>query len=170
MAIKWFEGKTEFQIPEYRGNGKFIPIQKVAINPEQTRLEYRQLQRIIPDVRLQTVEGFEFAIEIFVTSDITDKKKKDIDSFGLPTLRIDLSIFYRTNSEKCRIDKEFIENNLDRLLTTPGLKEWVKLNPENVLGKLEIRESKEFPTSPNTGCMTLISLLFFVILLVALLA
>ena len=57
---------------------------------EKTELEYRRLERIIPDVKLTTIEGVEFAIEIVVTSDISEDKKKKIDKFNLPTLRISL--------------------------------------------------------------------------------
>jgi hypothetical protein len=92
---------------------------------------------LIPDVKCCTVNGFEFAIEVFVTSDISADKRKLINEFRLPAVRIDLSKFYKKNPQQCRVDLAFIDENLTGLLTDVNLKSWV-IPPslEGIDGKL----------------------------------
>lgn len=74
---------------------------------------------------MTTSDGFEFAVEIFVTSDINEDKKKLIEKFDLPTVRIDLSEFYEAEPQKCRTDYNYVQQNLDSLLIDLNLKSWV---------------------------------------------
>jgi hypothetical protein len=124
-AVKWFEGKTEFEIPARKYNEKQLTQQTVALNSNETKLEYSRLQTIIPDVLLCTETGFRFAVEIVVTSDVNESKAKKIEAFNLPTLRISLTDFYKANKERCQTDLTFIQSHLNELLTDIKLKRWV---------------------------------------------
>lgn len=124
LAIKWFEGKTEFEIPAYSNQTKRAKQQIVQLEATETRLEYSQLKKHIPDVKLQTIDGFAFAIEIVVTNDMNANKIQIIKQFGLPTIRIELTSFYLQNPTECRMNKEFIESRLGTLLTDMTRKSW----------------------------------------------
>lgn len=157
LAIKWFENKTEFEIPEGINSGKRIKKQFLNLDPQKTYLEYSRLKTIIPDVKLYTFGKFEFAVEIFVTNDISDSKKKLIEQFGLPTIRIDLSDFYKLHPQECRINKDFVSQNLDNLLTDINLKEWVVFpNMELLLNELETENIPQPQHSNNPGCMVIL--------------
>ena len=137
-AVKWFCEKSAYEIPtnyEYNKEG----VQN--INQGLTKLEFRQLEKHIPDVVLTTNEGFTFAIEIVVTNDISNEKRKILSSFGLPTLRVNLSKFYEENKAKCRTDLEFILQNIDFLMMDKDRKSWIN-------GKKKI--------SDNNGCIVLL--------------
>lgn len=121
-AVKWFLNKSVYDVPD---NLLYSIGGILNIDFEKTKLEFRQLQNHIPDVVLSTTSGFTFAIEIIVTSDISNEKRKTIQAFGLPTLRIDLSDFYNENREQCRTDLQFIEQNLNRLMVDMDRKNWV---------------------------------------------
>jgi hypothetical protein len=156
LAVRWFIGKTSFEIPP----GKAIDQQVLSLDPEKTIPEYSRLKTMIPDVKLTTIDGFEFALEIFVTNDISWEKKKVIEQFGLPTLRIDLSGFYEKHPEQCRTDKDFVETSLDRLLSDLSLKEWVgaaKTEPE------PIPESIKEPQATPPGCMMILPVVVFLL-------
>ena len=155
MAVKWFENINTFEIPEFRTKKHFLSKQILKINSKKTELEYQKLKLIIPDVKLITESEFEFAIEIFVTSDIKDEKSKLINEFGLPTLRIDLSKFYKENPEKCRTDYEFINSRLNELLNNINLKSWEILpTQEQLENKIDIELIKEKETiNENEGCL-----------------
>lgn len=145
-AIRWFQGKTEFQIPSFVDKAFKVNQQIVAIDPTKTECEYRKLKVLIPDVKLNATNGFEFAIEIFVTSDISAEKKKLIHEFGLPVVRIDLSKFYKKNPHQCRVDIQFINHHLEVLLTDILLKSWViKPSQDIIIGKVEYREETKQP-------------------------
>lgn len=125
LAIKWFEDKNEFEIPDYFQGDKQVAKQTIQLDVNETRLEYSQLKRHKPDVKLQAINGFPIAIEIVVTNDVSPEKMKLIKIFGLPTVRIELTTFYKTHQNKCRVDKGFIEANLTALLTDISRKTWV---------------------------------------------
>jgi len=151
LAIKWFEGKKKFEIPSFEVGNKIANQQLLSIDSEQTELEYRRLERIIPDVKLTTNDGFPFAIEIVVTNDLSEDKIKLIEQFNLPTIRIDLTEFYEENTDKCRVDYDFVTANLDELLTDISLKSWAVLPKySETEGKLELTEK---PKNDNTGCL-----------------
>src|SRR5258708_1283889 len=83
-AIKWFIERSEYEIPAAKIGDVQIARQVVMLDDNKTFCEFRRLQTIIPDVKLCTLTGFEFAIEIVVTHDLNDLKKKLIGQFGLP--------------------------------------------------------------------------------------
>lgn len=154
LAVKWFEKRTDFELPRSKSRSKAI----VNLNTEKTELEYRKLERIIPDVKLTTTGGFEFAIEIVVTSDITGSKNKFIEEFNLPTVRIDLEEFYYQNQEKCRTDYDFVQEHLDRLLTNITLKNWaIEPSTEN---------ADQSPGSNGQGCLLVVAFVGFIYLII----
>lgn len=157
LAIKWFLDKVEYEWPA----NKILRRQTVHIDPLKTICEFRKLERIIPDVTLTTDNDINFAIEIVVTNDIHESKAKLIKEFNLPTIRVDLTTFYRENTEKCQTDLEFIQVNLDRLMTDVQLKSWV-IPVDNAV----IKEKFEFTeTSANNGCVTVLAGLGILLLL-----
>lgn len=148
LAVKWFEKKEEFEIPRFELDDKIVKQQKISIDSERTKLEYRQLERIIPDVIMTTIDGFEFAIEVVVTSDINEDKRKLIEKFELPTVRIILSDFYNKEPHKCRTDYSYIHQSLDHLLTNPELKSWV-IAPKKIVDSISFEEK----STGNSGCL-----------------
>lgn len=120
-AVRWFIGKASFEIPEHEP----LLVKRVDLDVLKTVTEFRKLPRHIPDVKLITTDAFEFAVEIFVTNDVKEEKKKIISQFGLPTLRIDLSDFYEENWEKCKTDLDFVKEKLEVLMTDNARKKWV---------------------------------------------
>ncbi len=151
LSIKWFKGKGKFEIPSFQVENKVTNQQLVSIDSELTELEYRRLERIIPDVKLTTNNGFQFAIEIVVTSDLSEEKIKLIEQFNLPTIRIDLTKFYEENTDKCRVDYDFVTAKLDELLSDIRLKSWAVLPKySETKGKLELTGK---PKTDNTGCL-----------------
>lgn len=141
LAIKWFQGRAQFEVPKYLRGGRNFKSKIIDLDFNRTVLEYNKLVGIVPDVKLFTLGGEEFAIEIVVTSDITEEKKKKINSFGLPTIRINLGEFYKAHLNKCRGDVSFVENHLDELLTELALKEWVNPPANNELGLPEVENT-----------------------------
>lgn len=91
--------------------------QHVKIDRLRSECEFRNLKRTVPDVKLITIEAFEFAVEIVVTSDISDEKSKLIHEFKLQTIRIDLTEFYKANKKDCQESYEFFNCHLTDLLT-----------------------------------------------------
>lgn len=156
LAIKWFENKTEFEVPKGAFSNKHINKQVLKLNVEKTILEYSHLKTIRPDVKLCTVENFEFAIEIVVTNDIDQSKNKLIEQFGLPTIRIDLTEFYKLNADKCRLDKQFVEQHLNGLLTNVNLKEWIVFPKTDEHG-LFINTSQQ--SANNTSWIAILSVI-----------
>ncbi len=126
LAIKWFEGKSIYEVPL----SNFITVSLLNIDADKTVTEYNFLKTIIPDVKLTTTNDFEFAVEIFVTNDISDEKMKLIQNFGLPTLRVDLSDFYKKYKTECRDNIKFVQGSLDFLMTDIKIKKWVFPVPE----------------------------------------
>lgn len=165
LAIKWFENKTEFEIPAVLSSGKKIKKQILKLDPLKTVLEYSRLKTIIPDVKLCSPDNFDFAIEIFVTNDISDTKKKIISEFGLPTIRVDLSKFYNQHSVECRMNKLFVEDNLQSLLTDCNLKTWV-VNPRLELTPSLQIEATPIPAAAKPGCMVMLTFIGVVWLLI----
>lgn len=164
LAIKWFLIQDEYEIPSLSLTGKKLVNQIVQLDKSKTECEFRKLKRIIPDVKLITENGFIFAIEIVVTSDINDSKSKLIEEFNLPTIRVDLSTFYNANKKSCQVDYEFIQNNLPTLLTDINLKSWV-IPPkyESINDKFEFIQ-----TNTNNGCLPILAGLGFFLLIRAL--
>lgn len=161
LAIRWFQNRESFEIPSCQLKNKDIKRQTVKLVPDLTVLEYRKLERIRPDVSLTTVSGVKFAIEIIVTSDIHESKRKLIDQFNLPTLRINLSDFYNANPEECRIGYEFVLANLDNLLNDIKLKTWVvPFEERDVDNKL-----KTSPVNKNSIVIWVLGILTLVVLL-----
>lgn len=153
-AVNWFLKKSEYEIPVNHIQGK-EGLQK--IDWEKTKLEFRQLEKHIPDVRLITTDGFEFAIEIFVTNDISNEKAKIISEFGLPTLRVDLSDFYNAHRNECRTNLKFIQQHLDFLMTDINRKMWVLPEDKNSIS------SKPYSSTlqDNQGCVFAFIVLLF---------
>jgi hypothetical protein len=163
LAVKWFGDCTAIEIPK----SDRIKQQTVELDITRTELEFRKLERIIPDVKLTTIKGFVFVIEIVVTSDIKMEKSKLIEDFKLPTLRIDLSNFYYRNKENCRTDYEFVKSNLDGLLTDINIKSWAIAPTNSNLDSLDLEELKPNPatTAENTGCLVVLFTLGTIIIL-----
>lgn len=157
LAIKWFIDKEQYEIPF----SNQIKRQFIELDKSKTVCEFRQLQRIIPDVILSTFNDFLFAIEIVVTSDIDENKAKLINEFHLPTIRVNLSNFYNQNKNSCQTDFEFIQEHLPKLMEDISLKSWV-IPPdfESNKEKLEIYQS-----NANTGCMTILACLGLIVLI-----
>lgn len=153
LAIKWFEGKEKFELPPFSKSIQ-LKTSTVLLNPNRTELEYKFYKNIIPDIKLTTTNGFEFAIEIVVTNDLDEKKLQKIQENDLPTLKIKLKDFYKNNREKC-LESEFVLNELEKLLTDNSLKEWVLEPKEEVLKTLFEWEE----INRNKGYIGLISLL-----------
>ena len=166
LAIKYFENRREFQVPEFEKSNAYSQEKTLRLNPDHTQLEYRRLQRIIPDVRLKTDKNFEFAIEIVVTSDIDEEKKKLIEKFNLPTLRIDLSRFYRANQMQCKTDIEFINNHLDDLLSDLSKKSWVippKVETKRTKGLEVMQKNRKYSFGvPQIAFLILLFLVFMI--------
>lgn len=160
LAIRWFVSKSEFEVPERVVSSKRIKRQILQLDTNKTLPEYSRLKLIKPDVKLYTVDGFEFAIEIVVTHDLDDSKKKLIDKFGLPTVRIDLSFFYKQFPYECRVNKSFVEKNLDNLPTNVELKKWV-ISPSEETPSLAMESLPISEHSQNTGCMWVLMLMGF---------
>ncbi len=139
-AVRWFIGKTSFEIPDNEP-----PLfKRVDLDQLKTVTEFRKLPRHVPDVKLMTSDAFEFAVEIFVTNDVKEEKKKIISQFGLPTLRIDLSDFYEENWEKCKTDLDFVKEKLEVLMTDNARKKWVHKS---------VATSKQL--GDNEGCLSI---------------
>ncbi|MBA7552164.1 hypothetical protein ES705_44719 [subsurface metagenome] len=163
MAVKWFEDQEFFEIPSYHLSENSIIQQQLDLNPKKTQLEYRKLERIIPDVILTTRNDYVFAVEIIVTSDLDEDKRKLIDQFNLPTIRLDLSEFYNMNCERCKTDYVFVKENLDNLLTNIALKSWIiPVNPLQIGDKLIVAKN---PKSDNTGCLIVMATLGIIYLI-----
>lgn len=62
-----------------------------------------------------------------------EEKMSKLKESDVPTIEIDLSNFYYIHNEKCQVDKQFIDENLDDLLTDIKLKKWV--NPPSLIRK-----------------------------------
>ena len=160
LAVQWFIGKNEYELPEYVFADKRLASQIVKLEPTKTECEFRKLKRIIPDVKLVTTNSFEFAIEIVVTNDISDSKAKLIEEFGLPTIRVNLIHFFNQNKSECRTNYDFIQKHLPTLLTDFKLKSWAippKLN--DLLGKFEVDDiliPVKPSTNANSGCMLIL--------------
>jgi hypothetical protein len=129
-AISWFKGKNDFEIPSHLFKNKLLDKQIIQIDSSKTELEFRKLKRIIPDVILHSPSGLILAIEIVVTNDISEKKKKLIDEFNLPTLRINLAEFYSLDPFRSRTDLEYIMANINVLLSDLSLKSWIRVPSE----------------------------------------
>ena len=155
LAIKWFENKASFEIPGYSFSTTRLKTQTLELDIKETILEYSQLKLVIPDVKLKTLSGFEFAIEIVVTNDVSDQKKRLIEQFNLPTLVIDLGEFYSSHPKECRVDKVFIQTHLDSLLTDKELKRWV-LFPESSLNSSGLETELKQTGADNIGCLILL--------------
>ena len=160
-AIKWFLDKDEYELPSYTFADKELKRQNIKLDKSKTECEFRKLKRIIPDVKLTTQNEFEFAIEIVVTSDIDEQKLKLINEFKLPTIRVDLTQFYKQNKKDCQVNYEFIQNHLTGLMTDNNLKAWV-LPPEFQL----IKDKFDFGTiNKNDGCLTILTALGIILLI-----
>jgi hypothetical protein len=148
LAIEWFINKEKYEIPSYNEIKKQI----VVLDKSKTICEFRLFEKIIPDVRLITINGFQFAIEIVLTNDINDIKVKLIEEFRLPTIRVDLTKFYDENKVLCQTDYNFIISHLPQLMGDIKLKRWV-ITPdiETIKEKLELNQ-----TSSNDGCMVIL--------------
>lgn len=126
MAVKWFEGKKEFEIPAGTSLNKIFKKEIWQLDSAQAQLEFRLYQSVIPDIVAQTTGGFKFAIEIVVTNDVSSEKSLLLKELSLPTVSIDLTDFYNANKELCRTDIDFVNANLNSLLNNLGLKRWIR--------------------------------------------
>lgn len=95
LAIKWFEGQGEFEIPACKNFAK----QKIKLKASKTECEFRLYKNFIPDVKLEAQNGFQFAIEIIVTNAVSEEKRQIIQQFNLPVVSIDLQEFYKRNKK-----------------------------------------------------------------------
>ncbi len=156
LAIKWFNDQVNYELPKHSSlNNNFTR----ELDKEKTKPEFRLLQKIIPDVILFTKDNLEFAIEIVVTNDINEKKKKLIKEFRLPTIRVALQDFYEENITDCRNNVKFIQDNLQSLLTDINRKSWV-IAPDFNEPKTTIS------TSNNSGCLVFLVGLFLISFLI----
>lgn len=122
LAVQWYKNKSSLTIPEAQiSGGKYS---QQVVNLKTISCEHRGSPGFIPDVYLETVEGFKFIIEIVVTNDIDKEKSKLIREIELPTIAIYLNDFYKDNQEQCRYDQKFVSENLNSLLTDIQLQEW----------------------------------------------
>lgn len=151
LSVKWFEGQTALEIPEGRVVDKILTRKTLNIDPTKTQLEFRQHQSVIPDVIVETEEGFKIAIEIVVSNDVSPEKSILLHELKLPTICIDLSDFYNANKEACRTDIDFIKSNLDRLLQDLVRKRWVRLPPTEMQNP-GIEWKQKQPASTD-GCL-----------------
>lgn len=157
MAVKWFEGKTEFEIPAGTSLNKTFKTEIWKLDPAQTQLEFRLYQSVIPDVVAQTTSGFKFAIEIVVTNDVSSEKSLLLKEHSLPTVSIDLTDFYNANKESCRTDIDFVNANLDSLLKNLGRKRWIRL--PTIDDKSSGIEWKDKEVMSADGCLLSIALI-----------
>lgn len=136
LAIKWFEQKEEFELPSHNKLKNRI----AKIDKNKTVLEYNSLDNIRPDVKIEIIDSSEIenvvAIEIVVTNGISEDKLTKVQDYRLQTIIIDLQEFYLNNKEKCRVDVDFIKENLDELLTCSENKSWV-VEPNFIENELE---------------------------------
>ncbi|MFN8296366.1 MAG: hypothetical protein U0T69_09240 [Chitinophagales bacterium] len=136
LAIKWFEDKEVFELPNHNKLNNRV----VKIDKNKTILEYNSLNEIIPDVKIEIIDSSEIenviAIEIVVTNDILEDKLRKIQDYKLQTITIDLQEFYWNNKDKCRVDVDFVKENLDKLLTSLENKRWIT-EPNFVKNELE---------------------------------
>jgi hypothetical protein len=147
LAIKWFENKSDFEIPEVKVGSTLIEQQTLSLDPQKTVLEYKGIDTVQPDIYVETTNGFKLAIEIAVTHKVDDDKEKKLSDTNTPTLEIDLERFYLENQERCRVDKGFIEQHLDQLLTDLSLMKWiVPPKAERCEDELQVQEELD-----NTG-------------------
>ena len=152
LAIEWFSGKTAFEIPSGIVHNVRRDKALLLLDSYKTELEFRQYQNVIPDVIVETLTGFRFAIEIVVTNDVSPEKTILLHESKLPTVCIDLTDFYHTYMEACRADIDFIKANLDTLLQDIALKRWVR-SPSN-----ENKENKK-KDGAGEGCLLSLVLL-----------
>jgi len=158
LAVRWFQGKTTFEIPSGVVGDQRISRKLLQLDPAKTELEFRQYQSVIPDVLVESITGYRLAIEIVVTSDVSFDKSKLLQGHNLPTVCIDLTKFYLANRETCRVDVDFITNNLDALLTDIKNKRWIRC-PVPDDGNTEIEWSKQ-EAAPSGSCLlSLVTLL-----------
>lgn len=160
-AVKWFADQTEYETPV---DNYFSGDSMQILNKEKTELEFRQLERHIPDVVLTTIGDFQFAIEIFVTNDISREKAKILTDFGLPTIRVDLSDFYDANKLDCRVNLKFIQDNLDILMNDINRKNWVSFQKNETIKDTDNAKSLR----NNSGCATIFFVLGITLLLLRL--
>lgn len=152
MAIRAFLELDIFEIPNINMQGVNYPASKVTLNKSKTVIEYRLTKGIVPDVVLESIEGFRFAVEIYVTNPTKEEKIKKLVSNDLPTLEIDLNSFYKNNIEDCRTDLAFIKSHVFDLVNDLKLKTW--LRPPLDSGPLMLEKQKTLPD--NTGCLVAI--------------
>jgi hypothetical protein len=119
-AIRHFKELLEFELPRFNGI-----VESIKLNPAETVLEYNGLKKIKPDVRVMSESGKEYWIEIFVTHETKGKKLPIICQYDIPTIEIDLSWFYRTNTELCKYDLVFINSKIKELISDIRLKKWL---------------------------------------------
>jgi hypothetical protein len=165
LAIQWFVDKVIFEVPGFSSKDKKFDVTILHLNGNETIPEYSKLARIKPDVKLCTINGFHLAIEIVVTHDVDENKRKLIHEFGLPTIRIDLSYFYKRNQKQCQINPEFVKMHLDELLTDINFKSWVVApNLDEITDDFKIENvpksvAQVKPQPSNGDCLSVIALL-----------
>jgi hypothetical protein len=128
----------------------------LPLDPSKTILEYRGLKSLRPDVYLTARNDFSFAVEIFVTRQTEDEKRKKINDLNIPAIEIDLSNFYIENKEKCRADVAFVRPNIDALISNLNLRQWLIEPRADQCGQLsfvDMPPSKPTADPGNPGCM-----------------
>jgi hypothetical protein len=166
-AIKWFATQKHLILPVGKNPLNFDSSNQIDLNPELTKLEYRFLNKIIPDVIVTSLSGHQIAIEIVVTNNLNSEKRKIVADFKLATIRIDLSQFYKNNLRQCQTDLHFVKCNLDNLLLPADLKTWINLDNPGIYHPFKNRDltilTKASPRAvhDNSGCILIFSLLLF---------
>ena len=170
LTIKRFTQIKEFEMPGFILEGRRYLNQLLQVDSAKTSLEYRGIKSLRPDIYLTTMDGLEFAVEIFVTHETKETKMAILKDLNLPAIEIDLSHFYYENKEKCRADVAFVESQIDSLLADLTLKKWlIPLTPDQCVNfpvahfpaEAHLRQSNPRPS----GCMFMILLLFIPVII-----
>lgn len=119
LAKKIIEKQNKFVIPELAVNcgcDKIIIRESIQINISNVYVE-KNLENVKPDIILEILNKNnqiqKFAVEIYVTHKIDDKKLEKIKSLNLSTIEIDLS---EINKEIEKNNIEFIEQEITKII------------------------------------------------------
>ena len=121
LSIKYFQKLESFEAPSLNGNESFI----IKIDTTQTKLEYNGFKNLRPDIKITSIEDDTYFIEIFVTHETKGKKLNELKEYNLPTIEIELNDFYYQHQEQCRINVEFVRNEVPTLISNIALKKWL---------------------------------------------
>lgn len=141
-AKKIISEHREISLPalylEFNGTSKLELIHKERMIKVSNVILEKKLDNIIPDILLETNIG-KVIVEIFVTHEIDNEKRKKIEQLGIQTIEVDLSKFERDITEK---------DLKDFLIGKSENKHWIyNREIEEVYKRfIDISESKELVT------------------------